>query len=167
MKTKLILAASAACGVAVLIAQQRPTGPYTQNQVAAGRTTYETNCVSCHAADLSGREGPQLAGANFMAQWGDRTAGDLIKYIQSTMPPGAAALPGDSYQNLAAFLLDANGARAGDQILTRASTVAIRAISSGQRAAYLQTAAHKPSKTIPNKPMPSSKERKPRRRRAA
>ena len=111
MKTKLIFAIVGACGVAVLIAQQRPAGPYTQSQVAEGRSTYETNCVSCHAADLSGREGPQLAGANFMAQWGDRSAGDLIKYIQSTMPPGAAALPGDSYQNLAAFLLDANGAR--------------------------------------------------------
>ncbi len=140
MKTKLILATAGACGVAVLIAQQRPAGPYTQNQVAAGSAAYQTNCVSCHAADLSGREGPQLAGASFIAQWGNRTAGDLIKYIQSTMPPGVAALPGDSYQNLAAFLLDANGARAGDQILTAASTVGIRSIASGQRAAYLQVA---------------------------
>jgi alcohol dehydrogenase (cytochrome c) len=76
-----------------------------------------------------------LAGANFVAQWGDRTAGELIRYIQSTMPPGAAALPGDSYVNLAAFILDANSARAGNQALTVASNVTIRSIASGTASA--------------------------------
>src|ERR1700756_4673125 len=111
MKNRMILAVAAAgCGVVILIAQllvaqQRPAGPYTQDQAAAGRTIYQTNCASCHAADLSGREGPQLAGAIFLVQWGDRTAGELISFMQSTMPPGAAALQGDSYPNLAAFIL--------------------------------------------------------------
>ncbi len=141
MKLRMILAAvaAAACGVVLLFAQQPPAGPYTQEQAAAGRTLYQTNCASCHSADLSGREGPQLAGANFLAQWGDRTAGELINFISLTMPPGGAALPGDSYLNLAAFLLDANGARAGNQALTSTSMVTIRSVASGQRAAYLQT----------------------------
>src|ERR1700674_1448764 len=110
MKIRMILAmAAAACGVVilfaqVLVSQQRPAEPYTQDQASAGRAIYQTNCASCHAGDLSGREGPQLAGANFLAQWGDRTAGELIRYIQSTMPPGAAALQGASYVNLAAFI---------------------------------------------------------------
>ena len=75
MKTRMILAmVAAAFGVAVLFAQlllsqQGPVGPYTQNQAAAGRAIYETSCASCHSADLSGREGPQLAGANFLTQW--------------------------------------------------------------------------------------------------
>src|SRR6266566_1158486 len=104
MKIRMIpTMAAAACGVAILVAQQRPAGPYTQDQAAAGRAIYQTNCASCHSADLTGREGPQLAGANFLAQWGDRTAGELIRFMQSTMPPGGAALPGDSYLNLAAF----------------------------------------------------------------
>jgi alcohol dehydrogenase (cytochrome c) len=136
----MILAAVAAvCGVVILFAQQRPEGPYTQDQAAAGRAVYQTYCASCHSADLSGREGPQLAGANFVAQWGDRTAAELIKFMQSTMPPGGAALPGDSYLSLAAFILDANSARAGNQTLTEASSVTIRSVASGQRAAYLQT----------------------------
>jgi alcohol dehydrogenase (cytochrome c) len=144
MKTRIVLAilfgiAAATGGVWIAFAQQRPAGPYTQNQVAAGRAAYQTNCASCHASDLSGREGPQLAGANFLTQWGDRTAGELIKYISLTMPPGGAALPGDSYLNLAAFLLDANDARVGNQPLTTASTVTISSVASGQRAAYLQT----------------------------
>jgi len=143
MKIRMILA-MAACGVAILFAQrllsqQGPAGPYTREQAGAGRAIYQTNCASCHAGDLSGREGPQLAGANFLAQWGDRTAGELIAFMQSTMPPGGAALPGDSYVNLAAFILDANSARAGNQALATGSKVTIRSVASGQRAAYLQT----------------------------
>jgi len=145
MKTRMILAmVAAAFGVAVLFAQlllsqQSPVGPYTQNQAAAGRAIYETSCASCHSADLSGREGPQLAGANFLAQWGGRTAGELISFMQTTMPPGGTTLPGDAYLDLAAFILDANSARAGTQALTAASNVRIRSVASGQRAAYLQT----------------------------
>jgi alcohol dehydrogenase (cytochrome c) len=140
MKIRMILAmAAAACGVVILVAQQRSAGPYTQDQAAAGRAIYQTSCASCHSADLTGREGPQLAGANFLSQWGDRTAGDLINFMRSTMPPGGAALPGDSYLNLAAFLLDANSARAGNQALTATSSMTIRSVASGQRAAYLQT----------------------------
>src|SRR5437762_2295392 len=99
MKTRMILAmAAAACSVAIpfaqlLLSQQSPAGPYTQGQAAAGRALYQTNCASCHSADLSGREGPQLAGANFLTQWGDRTAGELINFMQTTMPPGGATLP--------------------------------------------------------------------------
>ncbi|MBV8845946.1 MAG: PQQ-binding-like beta-propeller repeat protein [Bryobacterales bacterium] len=139
MKIRFIFSLATATGtVVILFAQQRPAGPYTQDQAAAGRAIYQINCASCHSADLSGREGPQLAGANFMIQWGDRTAGELIKYLQSTMPPGGAALPGDSYPNLAAFILDANSARPGTQALTAASNATIRSVAAGQRAAYLQ-----------------------------
>jgi alcohol dehydrogenase (cytochrome c) len=140
MKTRTILAMLliAACGVVILFAQQRPAGPYTADQVASGRAAYQTNCASCHAADLSGREGPQLAGSNFITAWGDRTPSALIAFMQSTMPPGGAGLPGDAYVNLAAFILDANGARPGNEALTASSNVAIRSVASGQRAAYLQ-----------------------------
>ncbi|HEV3331923.1 MAG TPA: PQQ-binding-like beta-propeller repeat protein [Bryobacteraceae bacterium] len=137
MKARMILAILliAACGVVILFAQQRPSGPFTADQVTAGRTAYQTNCASCHAADLSGREGPQLAGANFLGSWGDRTPAALINFMQSTMPPGGAALSADTYINLAAFILDANGARAGNQPLTAASDMTIRSVASGQRAA--------------------------------
>ena len=144
MKIRVIFPMVAAAGglaivaAQLLLAQQHPTGPYTQDQAVAGRAIYQTNCASCHADDLSGREGPQLAGANFLAQWGDRTTGELISFIQSTMPPGGAALPGDSYLAVAAFILDANSARAGNQALTVASNVTIRSVATGQRAAYLQ-----------------------------
>src|SRR6202166_4894275 len=151
MKTRIILGAAlaAVCGVVILFAQQRPAGPYTADQVAAGRAAFQTNCASCHAANLSGAEGPELAGSNFLAQWGDRTAGALINFMQSTMPPGGAALPGDTYVNIAAFILDANSARPGDRALAADSNVVIKSVASGQRAAFLQAGAAPPAESAP------------------
>jgi alcohol dehydrogenase (cytochrome c) len=142
----VVAAVLAAGGVLSLVerggAQQRPAGPYTAEQASAGRTAYQTNCSSCHAPDLSGREGPQLAGGNFMSQWRDKTAGDLIGFIRATMPPGAGgSLPDQTYINVVAFILDANSARPGDRALTTESAAAIGGVASGQRAAYLQTGA--------------------------
>jgi alcohol dehydrogenase (cytochrome c) len=147
LKTRTTLGATvlAICGVMVVsqgTAQQRAAGPYTAQQALAGRAAYQANCAACHAPDLSGREGPQLAGANFMGQWGDKTAGDLIGFMRATMPPGAvSSLPDQTYINLAAFILDANSARPGDRTLTAESSVSIRGVASGQRAAYLQPGA--------------------------
>src|SRR5690242_4573395 len=123
MKTQTIAAIVVASvfGIVVLLAQQRPAGPYTADQVTSGRAAYQSNCASCHAPDLSGREGPQLAGANFLSQWGDRTVGELTNFMQSTMPPGGGALPANTYSDLAAFILDANSARAGDRRLAAES----------------------------------------------
>src|SRR5215831_17717784 len=114
------------------MAQPGTEGPYTAAQATAGRAAYQTNCAACHAADLSGREGPQLAGANFITQWGSRTSGELVRYLRSTMPPGAGgALPDQAYVEIAAFILDANSARAGSRALSADSTVVIRGVASG------------------------------------
>jgi alcohol dehydrogenase (cytochrome c) len=152
MKMPRIVATAlvAVCAMVILVAQQRPVGPYTADQAAAGQAAYQTHCASCHAADLSGREGPQLAGSNFLAHWGDRTASQLINFMQSTMPPGgSASLPDESYINLAAFILDANSARPGDRALTPESGVPIHSVASGQRAAYLQPGAMAPAAQAP------------------
>jgi hypothetical protein len=47
MKTQTIVTAVlvAVCGVVILLAQQRPAGPFTAAQVTAGRAAYQTNCV--------------------------------------------------------------------------------------------------------------------------
>src|SRR5271167_1659312 len=102
----------AAFGLAILVAQQSPTsGPFTEAQAAAGRTAYQENCASCHLADMAGRnEAPQLAGSNFMNTWGSRSTRDLVALIQTSMPPGnAGGLSPETYADLAAFILAANG----------------------------------------------------------
>lgn len=155
MNTRIMLAAFIAMGGVTLVsqqgrAQQRPAGPYTAEQALAGRTAYQANCASCHAPDLSGREGPLLVGPNFLSQWGDKSVGELIGFMRTTMPPGVSgSLPDQTYINLAAFILDANSARPGDRTLGLESGVLIRDVASGQRAAYLQPGAAPPPAAQP------------------
>ena len=74
-----------------LTAQQRPAGPFTAAQVAAGKAAYEKNCSSCHLPTLAGSgDASALAGTPFMSGWGARNAGQLHSFIQSSMPPTAA-----------------------------------------------------------------------------
>src|SRR6516162_2859447 len=134
MRNHLIIALVlvSVCGVLILTGQQRPAGPYTADQAAAGRTAYQANCAGCHGPDLAGRnDAPQLAGTQFMANWGGRTAGDLINFMQSAMPPGNATLGEQNYVNIGAFILDTNGSRAGTQALTAANATAIRTFATG------------------------------------
>jgi alcohol dehydrogenase (cytochrome c) len=141
LKIRIALGAAVFIACTLTIPAQQ-NGPYTAAQAQAGRAAYQANCASCHAPDLSGREGPQLAGGTFMNQWGDKTAADLIGFMRSTMPPGAAgSLPDPTYINLAAFILDANSARPGDRPLAANASVVIRAVASGQRSIQPANAA--------------------------
>jgi alcohol dehydrogenase (cytochrome c) len=111
----------------------------TTQQAEAGRALFQTRCASCHATDLGGGEGPQLAGANFIGGWGTRTARELIGTIRTTMPPANPGSLDDAASiNLAAFILAANGDTPGDQTLTAASTITIRSVATGRPAIVLQ-----------------------------
>jgi alcohol dehydrogenase (cytochrome c) len=133
---KLSLIPLALATAATALYAQPGIGPFTADQAAAGRNAYQTNCSSCHLVSLAGRnEAPQLAGSNFMNVWGPRTARDLISYIQASMPPTSPGTLGETaYINIAAYLLQANGARPGAQPLTTASTAVIRTVANGQAA---------------------------------
>jgi alcohol dehydrogenase (cytochrome c) len=127
-------ASAAVLALATSIAHGQP-GPFTEQQAAAGRSSYFANCASCHLADLRGtNEARPLFGPDFMRTWGTRTAQELIAFLGVTMPPPPAA-PGSlgpqSYVNLAAFLLQANGAAAGTTALSAASPVAFGSIATG------------------------------------
>jgi PQQ-dependent dehydrogenase (methanol/ethanol family) len=125
------------------------TAAFTEQQSAAGRASYLANCASCHQADLRGaNEARPLVGPDFLRTWGSRTAQELIAFLGVAMPPPPAA-PGSlgpqSYTNLAAFLLHANGAAAGAAPLAASSTTVIGSIANGEMSqdfrASLATAA--------------------------
>src|ERR1700733_7511074 len=120
----------------LLTGQQQTTAvaPYTAAQAEAGRTAYQANCAGCRAAALSGRnDAAQLAGSLFMGSWGNRTTKDLLAFMQGSMPPGnPGGLSEATYLNVAAFILDSNGARPGAEPLTAAASVGIRSIATGQ-----------------------------------
>src|SRR5260370_22097690 len=110
-------------------------------QAELGRIAYQAKCSNCHALDMGGNEAPQLAGSNFMAALGTRTSGDLVKYIQTAMPPGNATLGEESSLNLTAFILAANAAAPGNQALTAAADSRIRSVATGQPAISIQPQA--------------------------
>ena len=128
-----MLTGAVVCGVMIVTAQQGTgVAPYTAAQAAAGRSLYQANCAGCHGPDLGGRnDAPQLAGPQFVGTWGGRTVGDLIGFMAAAMPPGNPTLGEQNYLNIAAFILDSNGARPGNQTLTASSTVGIRTIATG------------------------------------
>ena len=142
MKKTLILVSlfAALYGVLQLFGQQA-AGPFTAQQADAGRTAYQTNCAGCHAADLSGiGNALPLSGLPFTGSWGNRTVGDLVGFMEGAMPPNnPGGLGEQNYLNIAAFILQSNGARAGNQALAGNSTVAIRSVT-GQVVAQVQGA---------------------------
>jgi len=129
-------------GVFQLFAQQA-AGPFTAQQADAGRAAYQQSCSGCHAADLSGiGHALPLAGLPFTSSWGNRTAGDLVGFMEGAMPPNnPVGLGEQNYLNIAAFVLQSNGARPGNQPLTANSAVAIRSVATGQVVAQVQGGA--------------------------
>jgi mono/diheme cytochrome c family protein len=114
---------------------QAPSAPpvFTAAQAEAGRTAYQTTCASCHSGDLGGNgEAPELAGSSFMGSWRSQTTQDLFKYVQG-MPPGGPHLAADEYVPIVAYILQQNGAAAGDQPFTVTTAASIGAIATGVR----------------------------------
>src|SRR5712691_5127185 len=134
MLTLVIVAASSI----IIAAQQRGGGAaggvYTAQQAGSGRAVYQANCAICHQQDLSGSgDAPTLRGSEFTANWGPRTTRELLSFLQLTMPPARqGALSQDEYLSIGAFILQSNGARAGNQALTPNTEVAINSIATGQ-----------------------------------
>jgi len=118
-------------------AGQQPAGgagPFTAAQATAGATAYQANCATCHQPDLRGQgTAAPLAGQAFIGAWGSRPASELLSFMQLTMPPGnPGTLSADTYASIAAFILQSNGARAGNQPLTATTQVVINTVATGQ-----------------------------------
>jgi alcohol dehydrogenase (cytochrome c) len=120
--------------MAAISGRSQTPAAYTAGQATDGLAAYLTNCASCHLPDLTGRnEAPQLAGGNFMNAWGSRTTSELIRYIQTTMPPSnRGGLSDETYVNIAGFFLQANGATAGDSPAAVSMPVRIDSVANGQ-----------------------------------
>ena len=109
--------------VAAGAAAQRPAEPvriYTTEQAERGRALYEEVCVECHLSSLIGgaNEAPPLLGRDFLGAWSTGAVVDLADTIRVTMPPeDRSSLSPQQAYDLAAFVLHANGAVAGEEAL--------------------------------------------------
>jgi hypothetical protein len=162
MKNLLLAAgALAAAGCFLLTGQDTPPpAVYTAAQAAAGRTAYASTCGKCHLASLMGRTGepnelpavdslpaemrdvvraaggmvPPLAGADFRKAWETRSTLDLSRRVRTAIggfPPRDTDK--ETYLNLTAYFLQANGAQAGTVALTAATEVEIRTLLPAKR----------------------------------
>ena len=130
----LVAMAAVTGGLALVAAQQAPASTYTAAQAAAGRTAYQAQCASCHLPDLKGSgDAAPLAGSEFIGSWGRRSPRELLAFMQLTMPPTKpGGLSAEEYVNVAAFVLQQNGAVAGNQTLTANVDAAIGTFANGQ-----------------------------------
>src|SRR6187455_2814858 len=133
--------AAALCSAGAAVAQ---SGPFTEQQAAAGRSSYLANCAGCHQPDLRGtNEARPLVGADFMRTWAPRTAQELVAFLGVAMPPPPAApgsLGNQTYVNLASFLLQANGATPGGTALTASTSTVIGSVANGTMPDGVRTA---------------------------
>ena len=91
-------------------------GVYTSVQARRGETAFNSICVSCHGADLSGlgRPGRALRGDQFWTTWNASSLNSLYTKIQATMPRNEpSSLTDNVYLDLVAFILEANAFPAG------------------------------------------------------
>jgi mono/diheme cytochrome c family protein len=118
--------AAASNAVSVAGQQSSAASVFTVEQAAAGKAEFLKTCAACHMPDLSGNnEVPQLSGVSFRTAWSDRTTKDLLDYMSANMPPSGSSLTADTYLSIAAFVLESNGAVAGEKKLTASTAVAI------------------------------------------
>ena len=132
----LAVAVGLGAGAALAAGQPVQGGIHTAGQAESGRAAYTRSCAICHRTDLRGNfEAPPLAGPNFLGFWGDLTPLELVERIRDTMPPDRPGRLGDrTYLDIVAYLLEANGAPAGDEPLTAATAVPIGDVATGDTA---------------------------------
>lgn len=157
MKPKAtLLAAVLGSGLFVLSGQQPiPRRVFTLTQAEAGRAAYENTCGKCHTSTLLGRKGDPgelppvsslsasyqefigprgfvapLTGKGFIDRWGAKTAAQLIARFQETVvsfPP--EGMNDETTVNITAYVLQMNGAKAGNRPLTRTTDAIVSSIT--------------------------------------
>lgn len=123
------------CGVFVLstelaapVESNSKVAVFTEAQATAGKAEYLKTCAACHTEGLiptdgakyQGRDIPPLAGTRFMGKWGALTTRDLTARVK-------IAAGAETYVTVTAYILQFNGAPAGEQPLTPDTAIEIRA----------------------------------------
>src|SRR5688572_10354264 len=119
-----------------------PAFAFTAEHVPAGRSAYEPSCAACHAPNLRQLPNALLAGDEFLGRWGNRATSDLIAQARSTMPPdNPGGLPAETYANVVAYLLQANGGAPSETAIDAATTARVGQGLTGRAPAVAAAAA--------------------------
>ncbi|MBA2588671.1 MAG: PQQ-binding-like beta-propeller repeat protein [Alphaproteobacteria bacterium] len=121
-------------GVQSATSQAPAPSPFTLAQATVGHGLFLENCASCHNKSLAGGgEAPPLVGSPFMGSWGKRGANELYEVIKASMPMGnGGSLPDATYQEIVAFIFQANGAAPGATAFNGTSKTPIASFANGK-----------------------------------
>jgi S-disulfanyl-L-cysteine oxidoreductase SoxD len=109
-----LVAVSAASKVLAQAGSSVNDGVFSAAQAKRGEMVYGDNCAVCHDPKLIGGIGPELAGMDFVANWKDKTVGDLFDKIKTTMPASApGTLTPQQTADVLSFILSTNHYPAG------------------------------------------------------
>ena len=87
-------------------------GVYTDPQAARATAAFSQACSNCHTLALQGNR--PLSGEKFWEGFAQKTVGDLLAYVRTSMPNGnGGSLPASTYNDLVALILKSNGFPAG------------------------------------------------------
>jgi len=129
----LLLLALRPAGAQISFSGTAAVGPFTQTQVDAGRIAYNAACGACHGINLlDGTHRTPLIGPSFMVGWGRRSTIEYMRYVRYRMPlrePGSLSL--ETYADITAYILAANGSLPGTETMTDATAVTINTIADG------------------------------------
>src|SRR5882757_9056874 len=128
-----VFAILSAAGIFAASADQA-TGPFTAAQATAGHAAFLENCATCHQKSMQGGgEAPALAGTDFINSWGGRGVDELYGIIKAAMPLGnPGGLNPETYQQIVAFILEANGAVPGSADRIAISKAKISGFANGK-----------------------------------
>lgn len=135
----LVAVAAGAMALGTQSATSQAPGPFTAAQAMIGYGAYLQNCASCHNRTMAGGgEAPPLVGSPFIGSWGKRGANELYEVIKASMPMGnGGSLPAETYQQIAAFIFQANGAVAGSTAFNGTAKTPIASFATGKTPAGL------------------------------
>jgi mono/diheme cytochrome c family protein len=102
-------------------------GVYAEAQAASGLTTFGVHCSGCHALTTEGKA--PLVGDSFWKSFSQKTVGDLLEFVSTSMPNGTpGSLSESEYDNIVALMLKSNGFPAGKTDLGRRTIADVRIV---------------------------------------
>ena len=105
-------------------------GVYTDAQATRAQATFDTTCSRCHTLDASGAR--PVSGDKFWQGYSQKTVGDLLAYVSTSMPNGnGGSLSASTYNDLVALVLRANGFPAGNVEVTPDAVANVQIIPKG------------------------------------
>lgn len=102
-------------------------GVYAEAQATGGVTAFGQHCSGCHALTTEGKA--PLVGDAFWKSFAQKTVGDLLEFVSTSMPNGTpGSLSESEYDNIVALMLKSNGFPAGTTDLGRHTIAEVRIV---------------------------------------